>query len=186
MLILPVSLFLEGLWNSAKLGMGVRHDLLCLLVQASKEKNYIYLNIVKFALALLSWNFKSVSFVGKRKIKLTPRKWNKDDSDWSLKNWEEEKLTGLTVCHIRFRETAGRCFSSYLHIKTSSQVFQIIQQIDATLFNWSLIISAAGAYQLKGLKVCPLILVTYIEAVCSEDLALEDMTGKNIFFNPTY
>lgn len=41
MLILPVSLFLEGLWNSAKLGMAVIHDLLCLLVQAAKEENYI-------------------------------------------------------------------------------------------------------------------------------------------------
>lgn len=100
---------------------------------------------VKFTLALLSWNFRSVSFVAKRKIKLIPCKWNKDDFDWSLKN-QVEKLTGLTACHARFRETAGRCFSSYLHIKTSSQVLQIIQQINAALFNWPLITSAAGAY----------------------------------------
>lgn len=152
MLTLPVSLFQKGLWDSAKLGIGVTHYLLCLLVKTAKEENYILSEYLKL-------KFWSVSFVGKRKIKLIPFKWNKDDSDWSLKNQEEEKLTGLTVCHTRFREFAGRCFNSYLHIKTCSQVFQIIQKIDAALFNWSLIISAAGAYYLKGLKVCPSVLV---------------------------
>lgn len=146
MLILPVSLFVEGLWNSAKLGMGVTHYLLCLLVEAAKEENHILFEYCKVCTGTVKLNFWSVSFVGKRKIKLIPCKWNKDDSDWSLKNQKAEKLTGLTVCHTRFRETAGRCFSSYLHIKTSSQVFQIIQQIDAALFTWSLMISAAGAY----------------------------------------
>lgn len=145
MLILPVSLFLEELWNSAKLGMGVTHYLLCLLVKAAKEKNYILSDYCKVCTGTVKLKFWSVSFVGKRKIKLIPCKWNKDDSDWSLKN-QEEILPGLRVCHIRFREITGRCFSSYLHIKTSSQAFQIIQNTIAALFNWSLIISAAGAY----------------------------------------
>lgn len=47
MLILPVSLFLEGLWNSAKLGMGVTHYLLRLLVEAAKEENYILFEYCK-------------------------------------------------------------------------------------------------------------------------------------------
>lgn len=111
-----------------------------------RKKIKFYLRAVKFCPGTVKLKFWSVSFVGKRKIKLIPCKWNKDDFHWSLKDQKEEKLTGLTVCHTRFTETAGRCFSSYLHIKTSSQVFQIIQQIDTAPFNWSLIISAAGAH----------------------------------------
>lgn len=76
MLILPVSPFLEGLWNSAKLGMGVTHYMLCLLVEAANEEIKFYLSTVKFALALLNWNFEASALCGK-KIELSPCKWKK-------------------------------------------------------------------------------------------------------------
>lgn len=57
MLILPVSLFLEELWNSAKLGMGVTHYLLCLLVKATKEKNYILSDYCKVCTGTVKLKF---------------------------------------------------------------------------------------------------------------------------------
>lgn len=57
MLILPVSLFLEELWNSAKLGMGVTHYLLCLLVKAAKEKNYILSDYCKVCTGTVKLKF---------------------------------------------------------------------------------------------------------------------------------
>lgn len=65
MLILLMSLFLESLWNPAKLGMGVTQYL------QLRKKITFCLSIEKFALALLSWNFKVSASWKKEKEKET-------------------------------------------------------------------------------------------------------------------